>query len=117
MTGARTYSGPVSFTLQTRDGGATLTWRSRLAAGARICGWPFRSGAGSVRAEGLSADRRTILPAGRPGTLDITWRLRGPVVTYESAVAELQKSYARPPADRRQPQEDRHGQDPVTAAA
>jgi hypothetical protein len=96
VTGARTYAGPVSFTLQTRDGGATVSWRSRLAAGARLR-MAVPDGAGSIRAKGLSADRRTILLPGASGSVDITWKLRGPVVTYQSAVAELQQSYANRP--------------------
>ena len=96
VTRARTYSGPLSFTLETRDGGATLSWRSRLAAGARLR-MAVPAGATSVSAKGLSGDRRTILLPGANGSVDITWKLRGPIVTYESAVADLKTSYADRP--------------------
>ena len=51
-------------------------------------------GAGLVKAKGLSVDRKTILLPGASGSVEISWSLRVPVTTYESAVTDLQKSYA-----------------------
>ncbi len=93
VTGAKTYVGRVSFTLRTHEGGATLTWQTRLASGSKLR-MAVPVGAGLVKAKGLSVDRKTILLPGASGSVEISWSLRVPVTTYESAVTDLQKSYA-----------------------
>ena len=71
---APTDKGRVAFTLRAREGGALLSWRAAVAPGTRL-EWRLPSGARSVRARGLSADRRTIVLPGPEGRLEVSWRL------------------------------------------
>jgi hypothetical protein len=91
VTGAPTLYGPASFTLRSRRGGATLSWRSGLRRARLVFVVP--ANARNVSARGLARDRRTILLRGSSGTIDITWRLSGPRPTYESVFKSLLRQY------------------------
>ena len=88
---APTVYGPVSFTLRSRRGGATLSWQSGLRRARLVFVVP--ANARNVNARGLARDRRTILLRGSRGTIDITWRLAGRRPTYETVFRSLLRQY------------------------
>lgn len=85
---ARTERGPLSFRLEATDGGATLSWSSKLSAGTRLV-FTVPVGARSTSAPGLSADRKTIVLRGRSGSIRLRWRLVPPIPTFESTALAL----------------------------
>ncbi len=85
---ARTLRGPVSFRIETTDGGATLSWSSKLTPGTRLV-FTVPSGARSTSAPGLSADRKTIVLRGAKGSISLRWRLAPPFPTFEGTAQRL----------------------------
>ncbi|MDQ6914826.1 MAG: hypothetical protein M3155_03330 [Actinomycetota bacterium] len=92
VSGAPTERGPVSFTLTSTGGGATLSWSSRLAAGTRVV-WPVPYLARGVSARGLNRRRGEIVLPGRSGSLSVRWRIVGTPPTYERAFRGLMTAY------------------------
>jgi len=91
--GAPTTFGTVDFTLATRAGGATLSWRTDLRSGTKLS-WPVPVGVAAVNAPGLS--RGVIHLRGKSGSIQVSWRIaRGPKPTFEKTVAALLKQYRR----------------------
>jgi hypothetical protein len=91
VSGAPTISGPVSYTLTSRRGGATLSWCSSLRRAKLLFVVP--AAAQNVQAPGLSRDRRTILLRGSSGSIDISWRIVGSRPTYENVFKALVRQY------------------------
>jgi hypothetical protein len=85
---ARTTRGPLAFRIETTDGGATLTWSSKLAAGTRLV-FTVPAGARSTSAPGLSADRKTVVLRGARGSIKLRWRLAPPIPTFDSTALAL----------------------------
>jgi hypothetical protein len=94
VANADTTLGRLAYTLHATAGGAVLTWRASVAPGTRLV-WPVPSAVSSVRARGLTADRRAISLTGATGRLVIRWRLHGPFPSFSSAVRQLLANYPR----------------------
>ena len=88
----RTAFGPLSFTLRTRAGGATLRWSSRLRRGTQLT-VAVPLGTRSVQAPGRVGN--VIRLRGRRGRIDISWRLSGPMPTYDRTIRALLRRYGR----------------------
>jgi hypothetical protein len=90
---AATVAGPLSFTLRSRRGGATLSWD---AAGLRP-GMPLRfvlpRAARAVRVDGAAPDGSTIPLAGPRGEVSITWRLARATTSFAKTVERLRRAY------------------------
>jgi hypothetical protein len=94
-----TTLGNVEFTLDSKDGGATLTWNTAVPADKPIV-WPVPYGVTKVTAPGLDPTKRFITLPGPSGKIEVKWTLTRTIPTYESAVARLLKEYrsAKPAA-------------------
>jgi hypothetical protein len=85
-----TAFGPITFTLRTRSGGATLSWSSRLRRGTSLTAI-VPLGTRSVHARGLS--NGVIRLSGRRGSISISWRLTGPRPTFTATARALLRRY------------------------
>jgi hypothetical protein len=90
VRGGRTAFGPVDFTLRTRSGGATLTWRSRLRRGVQLTA-AVPLGARNVRAPGRTGG--VIRLRGRSGRINISWHLAGSKPSYAATLRALLRRY------------------------
>lgn len=92
VRGAPTEFGTVSFRLTGIDGGARLTWETRLR-GRHALSWPIPAGVRNVRAPGRAGS--VIRLRGRSGALTVSWRLNGPRPTFAATVKALLRAYGR----------------------
>ena len=88
--GAPTTLGPVSLTLRSQTGGATLSWSAPAGVALR---WPLPYGVIGFSASAGSLHAGTLELPGATGTITVHWRLRAGAPTLAGTVAALRRRY------------------------